>query len=50
LINVVESILSNLGATYIWYVVNENKLRKYATQKADVDKKNFKRPSEEMID
>lgn len=31
LVNVVQSILCALNTTYVWYVVNENKLRKYAT-------------------
>ena len=38
-----------MNANYKYFVVNEGKLRKYATLKSDVDKGIFKRPDNEFL-
>lgn len=48
LLNTVEAILSLREVTYKFFRVADAKLRKFTTQKADVDKKKFKRPDEEF--
>lgn len=50
LLNIVEAIILAESGVYLWYIVPENKLRKYTTLKADSDKKKFKRPDEDTID
>lgn len=50
LLTVVEALLLAQSGAYKWFVVPENKLRKYTTLKADSDKKKFKRPDDDTID
>ena len=49
LLNVVQSLVIAQGGTYVWFLVPENKLRKYATLKADAEKKKYKRPDDSTI-
>jgi len=49
LLNVCQALMKARGVDYKWYVVEETKLRKYTTQKADADKKRFKRPDDDCI-
>lgn len=44
-----QAILNAREISYQWFVVEDSKLRKYTTQKADADKKKFKRPDEDCL-
>ena len=49
LCNVIEAILTAHSREYKWFVVPDAKLRKFTTQKSDVDKENFKRPDDDKL-